>query len=217
MHLLKYMIAAGGALASAALVHSAVLNVNNLNDAETNAYGLTDSAGNLLTQATGNSIRVGYFTGMGNSDITNAWNAGDIAGLDAAFVTFASAFGISTLGDGIVYAGPSAYSDPFDGQSIYLWAATGSGFASTDEHLIYQFDDVFVAEPWFPVGVFLGVSSGSLLVGNYGLYSYDLSGVGEGVLPCFSTATVIPEPSTVAALLGLGVLGLAIIIRRRAR
>jgi len=208
-------------VASSSPLLSASVAIQNLNEAETDGYALFDSEGNLLPSSLDGNIRIGFFNDAFNAN--SAWTAGDLAALNANFNQFGSAFGIFAGFDGAFQDGATSTDSAFSSQEIVLWVSNSESFTdSSSEHLIVAFDSIV-----FPAdeingseSVILGIDpssfigSGGGLAGEFGNYSHDF-GLGSGSLPGFNTVSVVPEPSTYAAIAGILALSWVMIRRRQ--
>ncbi len=210
MKILKLILAS--LLGSLSLQAGPIL-LQNLTADETAAYGLFDSGGTLLSGAITGNLRLGYFN-LDEAGISAAWKSGDLGALNSSFVQYGTRGDMQSWDgayDGLFQTSISATSNPFAGHNVYLFANTGSDFTATGtEYLIYKFDVVFQPES-FVAQVLLGTTPGRLLVGGYNNFSHDYQ-LGDGALPGFNTAAVVPEPSTYALLLSC--IALAACLRR---
>lgn len=201
-------------IASVTISCAASISFQNLNTAGDNGYGLFDSGGTRLPTALSANVRIGSFS-VSNTDVTNFWNSGDVAGLDSAFDEFGSA-GIS-IADGLFQDSASntiSSGSTFDGQNITFFISSADDFTSTsNEYLIFVSDTLFGNDDsgLFTASVNLGEVPGSLLVGSRD-NSFDFGG-GSSLLG-FNTAAVVPEPSTFALIAGCFGLALAMVRRR---
>jgi len=188
---------------------AAVVTVTNMNNAGDGAFSLFSQSGTLVPGTTTDNLRLGYFS-IPDSSVQSLWASGNLTALGSNFVQYGSSFGMQDFGagfNGVFQGGPTDNSDPFVGKTMTLWASTGSNFLSTSsEYLIFRFDETFQPELWVGGQVLLGTSSGMLLVGAFGNFSYDY-GLGSGTLPGYNTVATVPEPAT-GVLAGLGALWL---------
>lgn len=192
------------------IVNNTATGVINLSDAArigntakntllTNAGLLTkagDGTAEIQSAASGTFANTGtiYLRG-GALDVTSAINStgGDLR-FDLGNASFASA---RLLAPSITLSGSNlelVFTSTLSGDlSFNLWDATVSG----------TFDEIILSGSGF---------GGTYTTSDFSSNGYDFSlNYATGVL----TATVIPEPSSFAALAGLGVLGLAALRRRR--
>jgi len=209
------------AISMFSVASAATYTVNN-NSSGFESNGVTDNAGNLISD-TGGSAAFGFFSS--DAAVTSAVSAADLLDGDwrqfgsseTKFITPSAPLNFEGLfesqGAEVTNLGD------FAGKNVYLVLGNNSGLAASNEFIVYKFSDVYETDPLSePINVELTfdvdtISLPNLLVGSIG--------VEQTVSPFDSTAqptfrmemlTPIPEPSS-AALLGLG--GLALLMRRR--
>jgi hypothetical protein len=201
-------------------VNIQITNIVSLELDGISAHSLFDSNGDLLSSSNGlnNNIRLGAFNS--GFDALASWNTGDLLSLNSNFNSFGSTFGMNDLGgglDGLVQSGVEATvnSTNQEGFPIVLWATNGGSFTSSDtEHLIFVFNTNFPVEPASPTDILLSDSTGSLIAGGFGNFSQTYGE--QPTLDGFNTVSVVPEPSTYAAIAGFLALGWVMLHRRQA-
>lgn len=217
---MKSLFSSAVALVALSLPAVATLQISVINtDLETYLEPVLSSAGVPYTQGSA-TVGVGFFN-ISDAEIQQLFAIGDVASLSEAFVSHGVQPTVAFGGGGDLAGVFTAAFDeavtgaPKAGSNVYVVIGQGDSLFGGSELLVFKSNTVFTVDTaLIPTNVSANLRStlGSVIVGSFG-GSFD-AGVGLGAQPHFSTAQVIPEPSTVA-LLGLGALAGFVAFRRR--
>lgn len=187
----------GGCLAVLGSSQAATLNVSNYNLAGNGSYGIANSAGVRYSGTTGYGV-LGRMVGVTEQAVQDMATAGNVAGLNAAFVEFGAPFALDSAGAAGAFvtqfsADTKASTAPGVGGSVlYAWFYNGSSRANSTEYLLVKLAQTIPTDsetqPPELVDVYVNPENvaGSPVAGTYGVNSYDY-GQGSGPLGLYQT------------------------------
>jgi N-acetylneuraminic acid mutarotase len=155
---------------------------------------------------------------ISDSAVTALVMAGDMTGLNAAFVPFDStsgAFDLGSLAQGAFEVDRSqdtrASQNAFGGSSIFLWLYKGTSRTAATEYLLMKLSATFATDPevGLPAGpdsIFLRPTSGTLFAGFSGPQTHTYSFPGSAAATIFRMMGTGPVPVNQAPVASGGVL-----------
>ena len=194
----------------------AVLTISNDTTAADGYHGVADNSGTLLG-GSGSGGFIGRMT-ISDSAVTALVMAGDMTGLNAAFVPFDStsgAFNLGSLAQGAFEVGLSqdtrASQNAFGGSSIFVWLYKGTSRTAATEYLLMKLSATFATDPevGLPAGpdsIFLRPTSGTLFAGFSGPQTHTYSFPGSSAATIFRMMGTGPVPVNQAPVASAGVL-----------
>jgi N-acetylneuraminic acid mutarotase len=181
-------------------------------------HGVADNSGVLLG-GSGSGGFVGRMT-ISDSAVTALVMAGDMAGLDAAFVPFdagSGAFDLGSLGQlgafevDRIQDTRASQNNGFGGSSIFVWLYKGTSRTAATEYLLMKLSATFATDPEIgpplePDEVYLRPSSGTLFAGSSGPQQHTYSFPGSLPATIFRMMGTGPVPVNQAPVASAGVL-----------
>ncbi len=208
---------------------AALIDIENLNGAQTGAYAFVNDAGVFLPDPSAEIFFGAFITTTQTIAAIQTAFTTDFSALAADFTSIGS---VGVEKDGPLISGVTGVHTssngglnavPVIGRNLALWVTTsGTVNDGSAQHLIYLTSQMFLADVVAaPEQTYTALfrsmgdgGNGEVAVGGFGLFTKDVGG-GGGAFSAFNTVAVVPEPGTFGILIGLGLVGMLIHRRRR--
>lgn len=179
------------------VAQAATLTISNYNSEANGFYGIADVAGTRIAPTVGGGV-IGRFATLSDEAISAHVSAGNIAALELDFRVFGSAFALDLTNSGpdgafqkVVTAStlPSADTNSFGGNAIYVWLYKGASRAAATEYFLVRLSQSFPVDPESLPPLFVEVAVRPDTVATYyagalGAETFDY-GEGSGSLAMF--------------------------------